>query len=660
MDLYKKEYLYINGSSISAGGGFEEYKYRKDVRVAYMDKGIQLPKSQIECTYGFHIAEYFNLKLINDAKSGSGIDRLIRSTFDWILNNQDKVDNTLFIFEIQSGIRLDWYVNEWKNYGVLNAHLSSEGKYPFTLVKDWFKDNSTEQIEWNEKYKSHIDGYFNNFFDLNVKFENELKSLIQFISYLNSKNIEYIISLPEHGINETYKDELNSLIPPSSSLKNLFIDNGGSIWEYGRNKKLLISDEVDNSDNHLGYNGAKLIAKKIINFIKKPFKIKVFTPCNFISESTHIFFTNSKFNLIKSEIEDCDLILLDNLDKVVIDDDFFKNLEIYKKYKDIDKFKQVNFLWIYSHEVYHADVLEEKLNIIKKELDIDKSRIFLIDASLTDIRIINQIPFEFKLKQFNFIKKDYDYTNFKSKKITYLNNKVPVSRFYVFDKVLHLYKDIDKFRNENIVSFRDNNNWKDYLNFKNLYHSSEYFFNLNLPWILDEGDVTFFPLEKMFKNILNYHNNSVFSLITETETDPYMQQIYYSDVQYFYPNFMRLQFSEKILLGIASGSLIFVVCDKMYYRMYEDVGFDFGYIKDIFGIDYNSNSFFENYEELDKFILFIKNKNINELNEIRIKYYHYIEKNLKVMKKIMNGDFSKKEFNFINKLLGRNENNSLY
>jgi hypothetical protein len=165
MNLYKKKYLYINGSSISSGGGFEEYEYRKDVRYAYLEKGIELPKTQIECTYGFHISEHFNLKLINEAKSGSGIDRLIRSTLDWILNNKDKIDNTIFIFEIQSGIRLDWYVNEWKDYGVLNAHLSSDGTYPFTLVKDWFKDNQTEQIKWNEKYKSHIDGYFNNFFE---------------------------------------------------------------------------------------------------------------------------------------------------------------------------------------------------------------------------------------------------------------------------------------------------------------------------------------------------------------------------------------------------------------------------------------------------------------------------------------------------------------
>jgi hypothetical protein len=94
--------------------------------------------------------------------------------------------------------------------------------------------------------------------------------------------------------------------------------------------------------------------------------------------------------------------------------------------------------------------------------------------------------------------------------------------------------------------------------------------------------------------------------------------------------------------------------------MYEDIGFDFGYIKEIFDIDYKSNTIFDNYNELDKFIPFIKNKNINELNEIRKKYIHYVEKNLKVMKQLLKGDFSKREYDFINKLLQKNENNSLY
>jgi hypothetical protein len=130
--------------------------------------------------------------------------------------------------------------------------------------------------------------------------------------------------------------------------------------------------------------------------------------------------------------------------------------------------------------------------------------------------------------------------------------------------------------------------------------------------------------------------------------------------KYPYPNFTILQFSEKILLGIASGSMVFIVADKLYYKMYEDIGFDFGYIKEIFDIDYKSNTIFDNYNELDKFIPFIKNKNINELNEIRKKYIHYVEKNLKVMKQLLKGDFSKREYDFINKLLQKNENNSLY
>jgi hypothetical protein len=263
MDLSTKKYLYANGSSVSAGGGFEEYKYRTDIRNSYKNKGIDLPTTQIECSFPYIISQKLGLECINDSKSGGGIDRMIRTTFEWIKKNKSKVSQTIFLLEPQNGIRLDWYIKEWNDFGILNAHLNSNGEYPFTLVKDWFTDDESEQQEWNHKYYEPINQFFNNFYDENVYSQNEELKLIFFLAYLNQKNIDYLISIPHLH----YKSEVYNVVPKNKNI-NKFLENDGA-WDYCRKNKWLISDEINNEDNHIGYFGNKKIADTILEIINE-------------------------------------------------------------------------------------------------------------------------------------------------------------------------------------------------------------------------------------------------------------------------------------------------------------------------------------------------------------------------------------------------------
>lgn len=667
MDLYNKKYLYVNGSSISAAGGFEEYKYRTDIRTAYLDKGIELPKTQIECSYGYHISKELGLELINDSKSGSGIDRLIRTTFDWIIQNSNKVHETIFVLEPQSGIRLDWYVKEWDDYGVLNAHLNEHGKYPFTLVKDWFQDDQMEQQEWNDKYQQSIDSYFDNFFDLDNHFTSEYKRLLWFLSYLNQCKIDYLISIPPMGIDENYSKEIYKHIPKKSNLENIFGHNTG-LWEYSRQNNLLISDEVDHTDNHLGYYGNIEIAKKIIEFVKTPNIIKIFHPTkdsNFYHQS-HLFFKNSSYKFISSDLNECDFISLENMDKVSIDEDFHDSIKLYSKHKNDINFTSKNFLLFYLHEIHQPDIFEKKLDIITKELNISKSQVFLIDASLLNDRNPNEVPLEFKLKQFSHINNfSGDLFDFKNKKMTYLNHNLPITRFYVLDKVIFEYGDIHKLKTDNNVSVIRINDVIDTENVQNtltkrmgFYHDVEFYKNLDFPWKVD--NFTFHDMEIFYKENQNLHSSSCFSLVCETENEPYIQLIYQSEN--FKMEFDRkmMQITEKTILSLASGSLVFLIVDKFHYLELEKIGFDFGYLKDIFGIDYKSNSIYENYLDLKKFINVIRDSSIEELNRIRLENKRYIENNVNHAKKIFLGDFSENEHKFINKLIGKNETDIIY
>ena len=50
------KYLVTNGSSITKGGGFENYQYRQDVRDFYKSKGVEVPM-QDECTYTYQFSK---------------------------------------------------------------------------------------------------------------------------------------------------------------------------------------------------------------------------------------------------------------------------------------------------------------------------------------------------------------------------------------------------------------------------------------------------------------------------------------------------------------------------------------------------------------------------------------------------------------------------
>jgi hypothetical protein len=266
MDLKGKKYLYANGSSLLSGGGFEPIELRTEIREKYKEKGIELPDSQLECSFPYLLSKKLGLECINDSKSGSGVDRMIRTTFEWIEKNEDKIGDTLFLLEPPVGIRLDFYIKEWNEYGIINAHKNNEGEYPFTLVKDWFTDNELERIGWNTKYYESITKYFNNFYDEELFRKKEDYTLLFFVSYLNQKNIDYVITLPNIHDNFTEK-EIMQVIPNERNI-DLFLDNCG-LWRYCEIKGWLIKDEVDFDDNHIGFYGNQKISEKVFEFFKQ-------------------------------------------------------------------------------------------------------------------------------------------------------------------------------------------------------------------------------------------------------------------------------------------------------------------------------------------------------------------------------------------------------
>jgi len=648
MNLYKKKYLYTNGTSITAGGGFEEYEFRQDVRDAYKQKDITLPDTQRECSYPYFISKGLNLELINESKSGSGINRLIRTTQKWIEENKDKVDETIFLLEVQPGIRLDWYVKEWKDYGILNAHKNSEGKYPFTLVKDWFKDNIEEQVEWNQKFEQSIDGYFDNFFDEDEQYHSQAFAIVCFVSYLNNKNIDYLISYEKNNIS-TFGDELDKLVPYEKNLDNVF---DGSVWSYAQKNKMLISDECENGDNHIGYNGNQFVANKIVKFITKPFKFKIISSDE--SQFMKEVFKNTDVQIVYTkDVEDADAILLENLNKKTE----YKN-ELSEKFINKQNTSLISnkpILIPLMHEVYNDNTLDKKVEWLSDKFNIDGSNVINLDASLVDFLNRSDVPFELKLKQFGFFDLiDFEEFGYRNKKLTFLNGEISSQRFLILLKVLDIHKkNIKKFKDENLISIRDKEGLFKLISTSNSEFKTKipFFESINLPWILDDDEKYkdgSADINKFFKIIYDKYTPSIFSIINESENN---QDLFNVNIE---SNYKYYQTSEKTLIPFSAGNMPFVIYDSIYYRVYEDVGFDFSYLKSIFNIDYLNNKISHNYTKLDNFVQFIKSHSIEELNQIRQDHIKVIQNNKERVREIMYGGISEREKKWLNKL--KNEN----
>jgi len=544
---------------------------------------------------------------------------------------------------------LDWYVKEWGDYGVLNSAENEYGKYPFTLVKEWFADDIVQQNDWNQKYKNSIDSYFNNFFDYNVKHLNEINQLILFISYLNQFKLNYLISVP-NDVSQTQLKIINEIIPTESNLSNLF--DGYNLWNYCRVNQMLILNELANSnqDNHIGYVGNIKIGKQITNFIKfgkknKLNNIKVYNIHNTtkflekILQTTHINIIN------ETDVGKCDFILLSGVDSPSIDDYFYKSIESQKHFKKYALTKK--FLIIYYHEKMLPEILNEKMEYINFKLGIPIDRILYIESSVTNPNTFTEIPLELKIRNYNkfLIPHNKESINsVKSKKFCCLNNKSNLTRFMVLDSIIYHYGDIIKLKSENIISYRSieklNSVIPSNIILKN---EMELFSNIGLPWSNDlDSDV--FTLHSNDK-ANTYYQNSVFSIVNETENkdQPYLEGIN--------SKFDNIQFSEKTLLPMLNGNLPFIVQDGILYEKFEEIGFEFGYLKEIFGIDYKSNTFIENLNSIELMINFIKDKSMDELNEIRQKNLKYIENNLKLVTQLLSGDLTKNEIEFFNKIL---------
>ena len=270
----KFKLAYFNGCSFTQGGGLETENDvdwnerdsegneppltdgRRDILKLYKETyGIPYWKTRLDVAYPAVFATLTEIETINDAKSGGGIQRLIRKTFDFVSENWDKKNDILLFLEIPDYSRLEFYSNSYNDYLLFNYTINENNK-----VDDWFVCRDYAKRSHTDE-NNHLRNGFNYLKNeiLNPKdiFTSLNRDLLNFLSFLKINGITFYIT----------KDVDYGLLGLKESLFTDHIVPFGSPHDYAKAHRGQISDEVKIDDTHPGVLGHKEYAKQIVSYL---------------------------------------------------------------------------------------------------------------------------------------------------------------------------------------------------------------------------------------------------------------------------------------------------------------------------------------------------------------------------------------------------------
>jgi hypothetical protein len=156
--------------------------------------GLDNPEKE---RYSKFLADKFNAEDINQSGGGGSNQRIFRSTYDWISENQDKIKNTLFVIQLTYPVRNEIWVNRASpdNFDHHGGWIDSEfydgggrwegaqfGHDGYTAWETHQRDTSVDKDEINFYYVP----------DNKTVSEITWRYVISLQSFFKSNNIKYI------------------------------------------------------------------------------------------------------------------------------------------------------------------------------------------------------------------------------------------------------------------------------------------------------------------------------------------------------------------------------------------------------------------------------------------------------------------------------------
>jgi hypothetical protein len=261
-----------------AGGGLEVIK--TDLLKYYKDTyGVEW-KSERDIMWPKLVADHFGMQIYDYSKSGAGIERFVRETYEFINDYSQIINETIFFIECPIiWNKVDIWSNYYNEYILCNTDLKYDerGKElnelrDIHLSKDYFYQSKLEIMELENRIKNELKSAMFEVWNPKKYTEKIMQNLIGLVSFMKLKNLEFYI-LPS-AINITQlRRSVNDI---DTHFLNLEINgekhqNDFHNWQGYR---YTISKETNDIfiDTHGGYFAHKHWAEEVIKKLKEKYE----------------------------------------------------------------------------------------------------------------------------------------------------------------------------------------------------------------------------------------------------------------------------------------------------------------------------------------------------------------------------------------------------
>lgn len=269
--------IYLNGCSFMWGVGhsnpnvFEYFEETKDIDrshgVHYNGNSLFNNYDWVRQKYniGGKLKEKLNIEIVDESIYGGSLQRVVRKTYNWALNNLDKISETLFILEWPIGVRKEIYVPLQKRYVNYTTNFDN-----FDGIDPYLHRVLINEIEPN-------------FFNEGVVYLEDLHLIIGLISFIEKQNGKINIIFDEIPFKE-FSEETTKYVSQhkiKNIINNLIIPKVITFESNGKTTKSLIeffnkfenatiTNDTKNNiiDDHNSIRGSRLIAEQIIKNIQ--------------------------------------------------------------------------------------------------------------------------------------------------------------------------------------------------------------------------------------------------------------------------------------------------------------------------------------------------------------------------------------------------------
>jgi len=258
MNFKKYKSFYVNGYSFCQGGGLEEPSIKNGSCLPQYEQKYGVTwKNRSEVNFGKRLSDILGIPCKNESKSGTGVDTMVRKTYEYLFENWEYRDEIFLILEKIDASRSEIFFNEIKDYFIVNCHYdNATDEYVFDgAVREHFNDGFKE---YDKSQEDKLRAWFDNHYNFEQKLKQDEKAFAGLYSFCKVNNIKiFIIGEFDFYFDIYQKEDI------------IKFDNHDTVYQWIESKKLTISDELEepNRDNHPGYYGHIECAKYIANFL---------------------------------------------------------------------------------------------------------------------------------------------------------------------------------------------------------------------------------------------------------------------------------------------------------------------------------------------------------------------------------------------------------